>query len=110
MSRRNNGGEAPQNNEATVLQDQAEWAGAEAESLRRQASEMEKHPSGGSYSRAARKAESIRNLLAEARKFERMQRISSNVVSESKTPEPQPARSIITTAKEVGHTSHRTSI
>lgn len=53
----------------------AEWAGAEAESLRKQASEMEKHSSGGSYSRAARKAESIRNLLEEARKFERMQRV-----------------------------------
>lgn len=51
----------------------SEWAGAEAESLRKQAAEMEKHPSGGSYSRAARKAESIRNLLARATDFERMQ-------------------------------------
>lgn len=52
----------------------AEWAGAEAASLRRQAAEMEKHPSGGSYSRAAKKAESIRNLLTRALNFERMQR------------------------------------
>lgn len=48
------------------------WARAEHDSLMKQASDLEKQSSGGSYAKAARKMRSVNNLRAQARKYSDM--------------------------------------
>lgn len=50
----------------------AEWAAAQAAQLRGQVQELRFRSSSGSYSKAARKAESMRLMGLEASRFERM--------------------------------------
>lgn len=50
----------------------ADWAQDQADSLSRQASELERMPSAGSYARAAKKARHVGNLRREAARYSDM--------------------------------------